>query len=236
MHIEPIGSHPPQSWTKLLCPPTGQLALHPLLRAQSVIHPLSRAPSSWKELLLSNHKHALKVDNDCCLGIFVCSMCKNALDCHRMPKFAVANGNCCGVVDHPSLKFPTDISEQEWKVMSLVIGRMQVRKIYGVQEGNSQRNGIRGQTSTNFIAHVYTMIKLLNVARFAFALLRCFFFVVVGHCISSHAPVAEALSHMIKLPCMEFANLHVHITGPMTSAQKARAVRSILIRREVVGS
>ena len=95
--------------------------------------------------MLSSHENALEFNKEgVCAGLRICAACDEALLRNNMPKFAIANGFFCGDVNHLSTDFPSDVTEQEWKIMSLIVTRMQVRRIWGVEGGSSARNGIRG--------------------------------------------------------------------------------------------
>ena len=134
-----------------------------------VINSMSKASVAWTSLMLSSHPSALYVDaSGNCSGLRVCSKCDDDLAVNRMPKFAIANGFFCGDIDHPLIDFPENVTEQEWKIMSLVVTRMQVRKIWGVQGGDSSRNGIRGQCC---VLTLPQCLRLLELKSFAIAII-----------------------------------------------------------------
>jgi hypothetical protein len=133
---------------KHLKPPVGVLSIPTKLISQYVLYLPSSSESSWKTILLSPHPSALHFDDanhTTVLGVNVCHKCYSALSNDKMPKFAIANGFYMGRADDPRLGFPEDITPQEWRIVSPVIRRMDVRRVWGVDQGTSARNGFRGQ-------------------------------------------------------------------------------------------
>ena len=60
-----------------------------------------------------------------------------------MPKHAIANGLYMGRAT-PELGFADDITPQEWRIMSQVIGRFAVSRVWFGGGAETNRNGIRG--------------------------------------------------------------------------------------------
>lgn len=198
MHIEQFAAEPPETWSDLLVPPNN---LPEKLIRQYLLHASAMLPSvsPWWKIMLSPHIDALHTDDSGqVLGVNTCHDCHIDLQNNKMPKFAIAHGLYMGRADDPALGFPASITAQEWRIMSLVVGRMYIARVYGIVNGTSARNGIR------------------------------------GHSISCEATPTGVDDYVKKLPCLEFATMHVHITGSTTKEQTFQAKNAISVRREVV--
>lgn len=198
MHNELFDDDPPIPWSTLLIPPKN---LPEKLIRQYLLHSSANMPaaSPWFMIMLSPHIAALCCDDSGhVVGVNTCHDCHTSLQNNTIPKFAIAHGLYMGRADDPALGFPPSITPQEWRIMSLVVGRMSIARVYGVANGTSARNGIR------------------------------------GHSISCEATPIGVDEYVKKLPCLEFATMHVHITGSTTKEQNFQAKHAITVRREVV--
>ena len=150
MHLQSLVDEPPEAWVELLRPPED---LPQLLRNQYVLHPDATATMDgddvWRSMLLSPHINAVvrNPETNMIDAANVCHKCHTKLSNDAtMPQFAIANGLYMGRADDPALGFPGDLTPQEWRIMSLVIGRFNVSRVWFEQSADTNRNGIRGQS------------------------------------------------------------------------------------------
>jgi len=59
---------------------------------------------------------------------------------------------------------------------------------------------------------------------------------IIGHSVSCEAPIEQVEQFLQKLPLTQNATLSVHVTGPLTTAQKAAAIAPVVTRQRVVSA